>query len=362
MLMDSANIQESEARETDEEPYYTRKDVSRALQQFVGLSFEKWHYLTDEVRFFLRNTGHMLGSASVSLEVKEEGKKILFGFTGDIGRGNRPILPDPAPMPEMDYLICESTYGNKDHETAANETDRLVDIVEEICLKRKGKLLIPAFSVGRTQEIVYLLDQAMTQRSLPAVTVYVDSPMAINAVEVFRMHPECFDEEMNNYLQDDPNPFGFKSLFYVRSSEESKELPFSDEPCIIISASGMMNSGRAKSHLANLVEDSKNGVLLVGYASPNSPAGKLKRGEDSIHLYNDWKKVNLKVFSMDSFSAHADRYELLAFIRNQAKGLKKLFLTHGEYDTQIAFKALLNQYGFDNVEIPSLGQVFEIGE
>ena len=243
MLMDSARIQEYDAKyarrkklKDRSEPLYTTKDAKKALDLFEGLSFEHWHQIDDHVRIFLRDTGHILGSASVTLEIKENDEIKRFGFTGDIGRPNRPILKDPAPMPEVDYLISESTYGNKEHTSAPAELDEFLDIITKVCIENKGKLIIPAFSVGRTQEIVYMLDQLSTERSLPRISVYVDSPLAVNATEVFRIHPECFDDQLIEYMQEDPNPFGFDHLFYIRHAKDSKLINDINEPAIIISS------------------------------------------------------------------------------------------------------------------------------
>ncbi len=224
------------------------------------------------------DAGHILGSAGVTLEIKENGKTTLFGFTGDIGRPNRPILRDPQPMPECDYLICESTYGDKLHESSPNEMERFLQVIKNTYIEKRGKLIIPAFSVGRTQEIVYMLDQLNTANQLPPIKVYVDSPLAVNATTVYGAHPECFDDQLNKYLLIDQNPFGFNSLTYIRDVEQSKALNTSQEPCIIISSSGMMNAGRVKHHLFNNIEDPRNTFLIVGYCTPDTPGGKLRAG------------------------------------------------------------------------------------
>ena len=246
----------------------------------------------------------------------------------------------------MDYLICESTYGDKDHESAPAETDRFLEIIKHTCLEKKGKLIIPAFSVGRTQEIVYMLDQMETSGKLPHIPVYVDSPLAVNATQVFGSHPECFDNELNEYLLIDDNPFGFNSLTYVRSVDMSKQLNATNEACIIISSSGMMNAGRVRHHLANSIDKRKNTLLIVGYCSPDTPGGMLRNGIEKLKLFGEWKPVLMEIEIMDSFSAHADRQELLDFMDNQKETLKKLFLVHGEKDTQQKFRELLQENGF----------------
>ena len=374
MLLDSAHIQEKDAEffnkknadRRDEEgvgmrdPLYTSKDADSAMRLFVGYSYDQWHKIHDDVRMMFTDAGHILGSAAVTLEIKENGKTTMLGFTADIGRPNRPILRDPQPMPEVDYLICESTYGDRIHESQPNEMERFLRIIKKTCMEKRGKLIIPAFSVGRTQEIVYLLDQAHTAGLLPKVKVYVDSPLAINATAVYGSHPECFDNELHQYMLIDKNPFGFNDLTYIRQAEQSKSLNDMHEPGIIISSSGMMNAGRVKHHLFNNIEDPRNTFLIVGYCTPDTPGGKLRNGATGLKIFNQYKEVKAAVEVMDSFSAHGDRDEMRAFVNNQQKKLKKLFLVHGEYDTQQAWRSFLRETGFEHIEIPALGETVRL--
>lgn len=372
MLLDSAYIQERDAEWFNKkllkkkkggnlrEPLYTAEDVNKTMDMFVTYPYERWFNLNPNVRLKYRDAGHILGSASIILEIKENGKLTTIGFTGDVGRPNRPILRDPQIMPEVDYLICESTYGDKEHGAAPKEIEKFLSIIKNTCIDKRGKLIIPAFSVGRTQEVVYMLDQLYTAGRLPKIPVYVDSPLAVNATQVYGSHPECFDNELNEYLLIDDNPFGFNDLIYIRDVNKSKALNNSEEPCIIISAAGMMNAGRVKHHLYNNIEQGKNTFLIVGYCSPETPGGQLRNGNVSLKLFGDVKMVKADVVIMDSFSAHGDRVELRDFIRNQKSHLKKLFLVHGDLDTQQAFKIYLEADGFTNIEIPSAGQTVEI--
>ncbi len=366
MLMDSARIQESDARFMSKrkfkakKPLYTTQDAKQTLERFDSVSYERWQRINKDVKVMFRDAGHILGSASVTLEITENGKTTRFGFTGDIGRPFRPILKDPLSMPEVDYLICESTYGGKDHKSAPAELEEFLEVIRETCVRNGGKLIIPAFSVGRTQELVYMLDQLSNERQLPKIPVYVDSPLAINATDVFRMHPECFDDELIEYIEYDPNPFGFERLRYTRQASMSKRINSYKKAAIIISSSGMANAGRVRHHLFHNIESPKNGVLIVGYCAPQTTGGKIRNGEKTINLFGRNLQVNAKVHIMDSFSAHADRTEMYEFIRNQRSNLKKLFLTHGNYHTQQEFQTFLNERGFDNIEIPKLGQVFEL--
>ena len=360
MLLDSAKIQVSES-DDDHPPLYTEHDVHECMRHFVGLSYGRWHILEEGIKVQFRDAGHILGSASVGLEItKQNGKVIKLGFTGDIGRSNRPILADPVPMADMDYLICESTYGNREHEDNIAQLNDLLYIVRETCVLNKGKLLIPAFSLGRTQEIIYMLDQLEHAGKLPPVPVYIDSPLAISATEIFRMHPECYDEELFDYMVNDPNPFGFSKLHFMRESGLADKLAESKKPCIVIAASGMMTAGRVRRHLFHILRRKENTLMIVGYATPYTLGGQLRKGAKSVHLYGENVPVRAKVKMMDSFSAHGDKFEMYDFIKNQRSHLRKLFLVHGEYDVQVEFRTFLQDYGFSDVEIPDLGDEFEL--
>ncbi len=371
MLLDSAFIQERDAEYYNKrrgrssgqlrEPLYDQDDVKQTMDRFVSYGYGRKFEVYPGVEVEFRDAGHILGSASVSLKIREkDGNEVRFGFTGDIGRPNRPILRDPQLMDEMDYLICESTYGDKNHEAPPEEVDHLLRIIRHTCLEKKGKLIIPAFSVGRTQEIVYIMDKLEHAGKLPRVPVYVDSPLAVNATVIFGSHPECYDAELSSYILRDPNPFGFSNLTYIKKVEASKALNHSKEPCIIISASGMANAGRVKHHIYNNISDQKNTILIVGYCSPDTPGGALRNGAKRLRLFGEEKAVRADVEIMDSFSAHADRSEISDFLANQRKSVKKLFLVHGEIERQESLRTLLGEDGFKKVEIPVLGQEFNV--
>lgn len=374
MLLDSAFIQERDAayfnkrqwkkpperRKPFRDALYTSQDATKCMAQFEGHSYEQWFHISPDIKVMFRDAGHILGSASVTLHIKEKGKTIRLGFSGDIGRPDRPILRDPLPMPEVDYMICESTYGDKDHPAKPDEHERFLEIIKKTCVKKRGKLIIPAFSVGRTQEIVYMLDQMETAGILPKIKVYVDSPLAVNATNIFGVHPECYDEDLHAYLLIDDNPFGFNNLTYVRDVNISKSLNDSNEPCIIISSSGMMNAGRVKHHLANNISHPKNTILIVGYCSPDTPGGILRKGVEEIKLFGEIRPVRADIEVMDSFSAHADRHEMVEFLENQKGHLRKIFLVHGEIDRQKSFRTFLFGKGFKKVEIPNLGETYKL--
>ena len=371
MLLDSAHIQEKDAEYKNKiakkkkskkryEPLYVRKDVEACMNQFVGIGYGVWHDLQDGNQVLLRDSGHILGSASVSLRLKENGKSIKLGFTGDIGRPNRPILKDPEPMPHADHIICESTYGGKQHVGPPREFKGLLDVLNET-ISRKGKLVIPAFSVGRTQEIVYMMDRLATEGRLPEIPIFVDSPLAINATDIFKTHPECYDREILQYMLEDPDPFGFNKLHYVRSVEGSKRLNDYKDPCVIISASGMITAGRIVHHVNNTIENSRNTILIVGYCADGTIGEQLARGKDTVKIFGIEKKVKAQIKRMHSFSGHGDEQEMIDFLSNQDKDkVKSIFLVHGNLDRQKLFSDSLKKEGYQQIHIPDLGQEFEV--
>ena len=378
MLLDSAKIQDRDAnyikkknrkRERGRrrikgpavEPLYTDKDVFESLQSFVGVSYNVWHEIKKGVSVQLRDCGHIFGSASVTLRIDQDGKPPLkIGFSGDIGRPNRPILKDPVPMEDLDYLITESTYGGVRHSQLPQDEDELLRIINE-CIEKRGKLVIPAFSVGRTQEIVHTLDKLENEGRLPEIPVFVDSPMAINATEVFRLHPECFDEGIAEYVLNDPDPFGFNKLKYVRTTEESKRLNSLTEPAVIISGSGMLTGGRVLHHLVNTIGHERNTILIVGFCAPGTLGDKIRRHEKKLWIFGKERTLRAHVEIMDSFSAHGDEDEMLSYLSGlDREKLKKVFLVHGEYDRQEKVKSALEREGMKDVVIPELGSTFEI--
>lgn len=372
MLMDSARIQEQDAgyyhkiherarRNTPvREPLYTQKDVIGVMRHFNGVAYEHWTRIHPEVEVLFRDAGHILGSASVTLRLSRGRQVIHLGFTGDIGRWDRPILRDPRPMPPVEYLICESTYGNRLHEEKPAEHARFLNILKETCVEQGGKLIIPAFSIGKTQELIYMMDQMANEGLLPNIPIYVDSPLSTGATEIYALHPECYDEDLTEYLITDPNPFGFRNLIYTRSVQASKALNERSEPCVIVSASGMMNAGRVKHHLANNIEDARNTFLMVGYCAPGTQGWALREGEKRVHVFGEWKEVRARVEIMDSFSAHGDRDEMRRFLEGQKETARQLFLVHGTLPVQESFAEVLREDGFQEVLIPTLGETYPI--
>jgi metallo-beta-lactamase family protein len=374
MLLDSAKIQESDVeyhnakilkkRKKDfkkiRQPLYTEGDTMIALSHLDGYAYEQWIKINQSVSVYFTDAGHILGSATVSLRIRENGRTRTLGFTGDIGRPHRPILKDPKPMPRVDYLICESTYGDRVHESEPEQNNRFLEIIKKTCVIKKGKLIIPAFSLGRTQELVFMLDKMENQGLLPHIPVIVDSPLSVNVTAIYRDHPECFNQELNEYLKHDDNPFGFNKLSYIKDVNESKSLNTAKNPMIIISAAGMINAGRVKHHLFNNIENPKNTFLIVGYCTPETLGGQLRAGAKTVNVFFEEKQVLADVEIMDSFSAHGDKNEMADFISNQKGRVRKIFLVHGEEDTQNSFKYFLNTKGFKNIHIPFKGETINL--
>lgn len=371
MLYDSAYIQEKDLKRVNErrnkrgekqlEMLYGEEDVKNALALFKTIDYHTPFFLEEGVSAEYFDSGHILGSAGIYLTFEEEaGKKTLF-FTGDVGRPDDKILRSPEPFPQADYIICESTYGNKLHEPEIDMKAHLLRIVHDTCVVRRGKLIIPAFAVDRTQELVYALDQLESEGRLPKIKVYVDSPLSVKATMAMKQNEDCFNPEILAYIKHDGDAFDFDNLHYISDVNQSKALNSYKEPCIIISASGMAEAGRIKHHIANNVENPANTILLVGYCSPESLGAALKARPEHVKIFGELHKVNAKIEVMDSFSAHADYTELISYLGCQeAAKVKALFLVHGELPNQLAFKNRLLLAGFNNVLIPAQGEGFDL--
>ncbi len=372
MLADSGHIQELDIKwfnkkrarnhQPPVEPIYSIDDAEACMKLFISVSYNRRFYINDKVSVKFTNSGHMLGSAVVNLQVIEGGIKKRLAFTGDIGRPFNRILQSPEPFLQCDYLIAESTYGNRLHEKEGYEEDELLRIVNETCVVRGGKLIIPAFSIGRTQEIVFVLNKLYNEAKLPQIEVFVDSPLSVNATQIFKMHTDSMNAEVKKVLQNDPDPFGFNSLTYITKVEESKALNESDKPCIIISSSGMLEAGRVKHHVANNVSNWRNTILIVGYCSPTSLGARIQEpGLRFISIFGEMHEINATINRIESFSGHADYKEMIDFLSCQnINEIKKTFLVHGEYDVQMFYKNLLIEKGFKNIEIPAMGDEFEV--
>lgn len=370
LLMDSAAIQQSDTKYVNKkrarkglplfEPVYSISDAMQCLELFKKVMYDSWFVIDNDIKLLFTDAGHIIGSAAVSLEIKEKGTTTRITFSGDVGRYNDAILKAPQAFPQADYVILESTYGDKLHEDVHDATKTLLRWIEKTCVEKKGKLIIPAFSVGRTQELLYALNQMENRNELPAIKYFVDSPLSSEATEVIKSHPENFNKDLQEVLLRDKNPFDFKGLTYIKTADESKGLNFLKEPCVVISSSGMAEAGRVKHHIKNNISDAKNTILMVGYASPWSLAGKLMAGVKGVDIYGEDYTVQAEVGSMKSMSAHGDYEDLLQFVSGQdAQKIKKLFLVHGEYDVQKEFAEKLMKKGF-SVVIPAMHESLEL--
>jgi len=371
MLTDSAFIQEHDTITFNKrrvkkglpqvEPIYTQADANACMKLFIGVPKDMKFRIDDNIKVKFTDTGHMLGSGVANIEIKEDGKIIRIAYTGDIGRPYDQILTPPKPFPQTDILITESTYGDRLHNDTKVAEEDLLNILIDTCVKKGGKLIIPAFSVGRTQEIVFALNNFFNEGRLPKIDVFVDSPLAVNATTVFRMHPECFNQNFSDVLEKDPDPFGFDTLYYINKVEDSKKLNDHKKPCVIISASGMMEAGRIKHHLANNITEPKNTILIVGYCAPTTLGARIGRGDKEVSIFGTVYPVKAEVKKIESFSGHGDYKEMISFLSCQNKNaIKKTFIVHGEYETQKKYVSTLSGEGFKNIEIPAKGQEYEI--
>ena len=370
LLHDSAHIQEKDTEYVNKkhrkkgkplvDVLYDHDDVDGILERFRSVSYNHSFKPADGVEVEYRDAGHILGSASIHLTITEHGRTTRLGFTGDIGSRNRPILRDPQPLAPCDYLISESTYGGKTHEPPQEAKNKLGEIVKRTA-SRGGKVIIPAFAVGRTQEIVHILDQLENEGTLPRIPVFVDSPLAVNATNVFIAHPECFDRDLRNYMRNDPEPFGFNKLNYIRNVERSKELNFMPEPMIIISASGMCEAGRILHHLRNNIEDPRNTVMMVGYCAEHTLGRRIIEKHEEVRIFGDRHPLNCEVAVMNHYSAHADEPGMVEFIsHHDPKELRNIFLVHGDLNRQEKFKEALAQAEYNNVSIPDHGESVDL--
>ena len=342
-------------------PIFTQADAVACMSHFIGVPNDMKFRIDDNIKVKFTNTGHMLGSGVANIQIIENGQIKRIAYTGDIGRPVSRIIAAPQPFPQADILITESTYGDRLHADTQVAEDELLNVVVETCVNKSGKLIIPAFSVGRTQEIVYSLDSFFNKGRLPKIDIFVDSPLAVNATTVFRMHPECFNKEILKVMETDTDPFGFNSLFYITRVEDSKKLNDHKKPCVIISASGMMEAGRIKHHLANNISDHRNTILIVGYCSPTTLGAKIGRGDKEVSIHGMVYEVKADVKKIESYSGHGDYKEMIGFLSCQDKSaLEKTFIVHGEYETQKKYASSLINEGYKNIEIPARGQDYEI--
>jgi len=370
LLEDSAEIQEDDIKYENKRraaagqpyltPLYTIEDAKKAQEHFATVEYNQWFDVMEGVQGMFTDAGHIIGSACVHLRIQENGEQKTLSFSGDVGRYRDVILKSPQDFPQADYILLESTYGNSLHDEHTTTPDQILQWIEKTCLNKKGKLIMPAFSVGRTQEILYALNQLELEGRLPELDYFVDSPLSIEATEIVKKYSQYFNKRIQQVLQTDSDPFNFKGLKYIKTVDQSKLLNFRNEPCVIISASGMADAGRVKHHISNNIENSHNTILITGYCEPNSLGGRLMTGAKEVGIFGIQHEVHAEIGSIRSMSAHGDYEDLCQWLACQdPKQVKKLFLVHGEYDVQQDFKSRLMRKGFGDTEIPEIH--YEIG-
>jgi metallo-beta-lactamase family protein len=363
MLEDSARIQESD-NEHDRRhaqrngrgqvggPLYTPADVPPAMELFHGLDHGESMEILPGITVELTDAGHILGSAVVNIKIDDGEKELRLTYTGDVGRYSSRLLPEPARFPQADVILCETTYGDRDHVTVSESELELLAHVREVCVERQGKLIIPAFSIGKTQDILYTLNALSNAGNLPRIPVFVDSPLAINATGVVRQYEKLFKETVREELHHDPDLFSFPGVEFVTTAERSRQLNSREGPCIIISASGMMEAGRVRHHLYHALPHAQNAVLVVGFCPPGTLGGELLDGATTVNIFGDTVQVNAEILRMDHYSAHADRTELIRFLNCQeVDKVQQLILVHGINKARESFREMAQLHGFRNVTL-----------
>jgi metallo-beta-lactamase family protein len=371
LLYDSAEIQTYETEYINKkraakglspyEPLYTAADVAETMSLFETIEYDEWASVMKNVEIMFTNTGHLIGSAAITVRITEGREQNTILFSGDVGRYRSLLLQPPAEAPEADYIILESTYGDKHHDIAFNTIETLQKWIKKTCIERGGQLIIPAFSIGRTQEVLYILNQLSLEKRLPELLYFIDSPLSLKATETIKKYKDQYNDHLQQVLTIDNDPFDFPGLKYVETVEDSKRLVDYRQPCVIISASGTADAGRVRHHINDCIGDKNNAILFVGYCGVKSLGGQLLNGVKEVELFADPCNVVAEIGQLQGMSAHGDTDDLVRFISNQnAQKVKKIFLVHGEFETQKAFADRLHVKGFTNVIIPEQHQQYEL--
>jgi metallo-beta-lactamase family protein len=368
MLMDAAHIQESDATFVNKvrakhhqppiEPLYTRADIAPVMELISGHGYNR-QFKIDSVKAIFKDAGHILGSALTILEFNDQNRKLSLCYTGDLGRPNLPIIRDPSIVKDADVLIVESTYGNRLHGDINQIANRLAAVINKT-IARQGKIIIPAFALERTQELIYTLHRLRLEKKIPEIPIFVDSPLATDATDIFRLHPECFDDDVNELLRTVDDPLGFHQLHYTRSTEESKKINMISGPIIILAGSGMAENGRILHHLKSNIEDPRNTILIVGWQAENTLGRKIQDKWPEVPIFGEPYKLKSQVEVFEEFSAHADRNDLINWISQGKDCWQKVFIVHGEPESAEALAEAVREIGIKEVIIPQLGQSFEI--
>ena len=373
IMMDSARIQARDAEylrkqakkngeKFDWTPLYTEQDAIAASGQTVGISYNRPMRIGDGITLEFHDAGHILGSAMADITIKRGGQELRILATGDLGRKNKPIIRDPVvPETAPDYIVLESTYGNRLHGKTEDAVEKLA-VIAKRAVENRGKIIIPSFAIERTQELVYYFHLLVDDGVIPEIPIYVDSPMATNATTIFQVHPECYDEETNNaFIKHHKNPFGFNSLRFTTSVEESKSLNDLKGPLIIISADGMCEAGRVQHHLIHGIENPNNTILIVGYMAENTLGRRIRNRESEVKIHGMRLKLKAQVEVINAFSAHADYAEAAEWLNAlDTSRLKGILMVHGEKKSQAAFRKYLEEQGYGNVEIVKYGKTYEL--
>jgi len=369
MLLDSAHIQETDVRYVNKRrknkhlplfnPLYMRADAEKAITQLLPIAYNRPFQISESVKVTLQDAGHILGSSLVVLDLQENGRKARLMFTGDVGRSHMPIIRDPAIVKDIDYLIIESTYGMRVHDDEDTTENELESIVNET-INRGGKIIIPAFSVGRTQQVVYSLHKLHEQKRIPDIPIYVDSPLSVNATEIFRLHPECYDQETRKFIKNHNSPLIFHNLTYIRDVEKSKKIQKINQPMIIITASGMCEAGRILHHLRNTVTNQRNTILIIGYCAEHTLGKRIMDKVPEIKIFGEPYPLRAQVKTIDALSAHADCNELLAFVKKSNSTIKKVFVVHGNEEQSLGFAKTLEKNIKAKVFVPNMNEEFTL--
>lgn len=373
LLLDSAHIQEADVRYINKQrskqnreyvaPLYTEEDVRNIFPLFEPIPYNEHYVIDKNIELLYTDCGHILGSAAVNLTINENGKETRLTFSGDLGRYRDMLLRSPDIFPQADYIIIESTYGDKLHDLQQTASDKLLQHITDTCLKKKGKLIMPAFSLGRTQEILFMLNRLELEKRLPPLNYYVDSPLSVEITDTIKKYPDYFNGSVRQLYKKDHDVFDFKGLHYIKDVNDSKALNDLAEPCVIISASGMAEAGRIKHHIANNVENKKNTILLTGYCEPQSLGGRLKRKPLDVGIFGKRFRVEADIAEITSLSAHGDYEDMSQWLACQdPREVKQIFLVHGEYEVQINFRERLMHKGFRDVMIPALHETVGLSD
>jgi metallo-beta-lactamase family protein len=338
---------------------YLQKDVENSLENFVTLQFNKKFTIKPGLEITFFPAGHLLGAAHLYFSITEGEEIKTLGFSGDIGRNNYPLHIDPQILPPVDYLICESTYGNRIHEDKVSPMDAMEAIIKETCIDKPGRLIIPAFSVGRTQAVLFTLNRLIEERNFPAIRVFTDSPMGRSSTKIYAKYLSYLNSEARSFQKEYDELFDFDNLVYLQSEKDSNAIQNYHEPCVIISSSGMITGGRVEKHIADNISNSYATILLIGYSAEGTLGRQLLSGSETIKVKDREYKVNARIRKIDVFSGHADQLGLLGFIKNQqVDKLKKVFLTHGEEESMLEFSQEIQKNGFKEVILPAKNETY----